>query len=183
MRDIKVFLLCMGVFLLNTKRESKYYIFDVLYNIVLIFLYWEIIYNFYDYRFVIVLFDFFLKFAFYRGVVGNLKNLMYLPITAFQKKVILLFLPIISFTNLALVFMLLLNEQSVFIFLVINSYFIFNLKTNRSEVIHFVFFYTLTSLMYFSFLEGRNSLVVFFLIFIPFFILTIRQLSNYLKLN
>ena len=121
MRDMKIFLLCMGVFFLNTKRENKYYFFNVLYNIVVIFLYSEIIYNFYNYRFSIILFDFFLKFAFYRGVVGNLKNLIYLPISSFQKKIILFFLPIFSITNVALVYMFLLNEQSVFIFLIINS--------------------------------------------------------------
>lgn len=173
----------MGFFVLNSKRESKYYIFDIIYNIALIYFYWEITQNFYDFRFVIIFFDFFLKFAFYRGIIGNLKTLLYLPISLRQKKIILFCLPLISLTNIASISILFYNEYIIFLFSIINSYFIFNLKTNRSEIIHFVFFYILSSFVFFYFLNGEDSLSIFFTIMTIFILLTIKKLDSYLKFN
>ncbi|CAA7392721.1 hypothetical protein CHRY9393_03397 [Chryseobacterium fistulae] len=182
-KDIIVLLYSMGFFVLNSKRESKYYIFDIIYNIALIYFYWEITQNFYDFRFVIIFFDFFLKFAFYRGIIGNLKTLLYLPISLRQKKIILFCLPLISLTNIASISILFYNEYIIFLFSIINSYFIFNLKTNRSEIIHFVFFYILSSFVFFYFLNGEDSLSIFFTIMTIFILLTIKKLDSYLKFN
>ena len=182
-KDITIFLYSMSFFLLNSKRESKYYIFDIIYNIILVYFYWEIIHNFHDFIFIIIFFDFFLKLAFYRGVIGNLKNLLYLPISVKQKKTILFCLPLISLTNLSLLGILLYNEYVIFLFLIINSYFIFNLKTNRSDIIHFLFFYILSIFMFFSFLEEEKFLLVFVVILIVFLLLTGKKLNGYLKFN
>lgn len=181
--DTVVFLYSMGFFLLNSKRENKYYIFDIIYNIILVYFYWEIIHNFHDFIFIIIFFDFFLKLAFYKGVIGNLKNLLYLPISVTQKKIILFFLPLVSLTNLAFLSVLLYSEFVIFLFLIINSYFIFNLKTNRSEIIHFLFFYGLSSFMFFSFLDGGKSPSIVIVILIVFLVLTAKKLNSYLKFN
>lgn len=182
-KDITIFLYSMGFFLLNSKRENKYYIFDIIYNIILVYFYWEIIHNFHDFIFIIIFFDFFLKLAFYKGVIGNLKNLLYLPISVTQKKIILFFLPLVSLTNLAFLSVLLYSEFVIFLFLIINSYFIFNLKTNRSEIIHFLFFYGLSSFMFFSFLDGGKSPSIVIVILIVFLVLTAKKLNSYLKFN
>jgi len=182
-KDVTVFLYSMSFFLLNSKRESKYYIFDIIYNIIMIYFYWEIIHNYHDFIFIIIFFDFFLKLAFYKGVAGNLKNFLYLPISVKQKKIILFFLPVISLTNLSLLGILLYNEYVIFLFLIINSYFIFNLKTNRSDIMHFIFFYILSSFMFFSFLEVEKFSLGLIAIFTAFLLLTVKKLNGYLKFN
>lgn len=181
-KNVIIFLNSMSFFILNSKRESKYYIVDIIYNIILIYFYWVIVDDFYDFRFMIIFYDFFLKMAFYKGVVGNLKNLLYLPISVIQKKLILFFLPLISFTNLALLSLLVYNEFVIFLFMIINSFFIFNLKTNRTEIFHFLFFYTISSFLFF-FLNEQKSLLSFFVILVAFLIVTIKRLNSYLKFN
>lgn len=173
----------MSFFILNSKRENRYYIFDILYNLILLYFYWEMIQIFHSLRFVIIFFDFFIKFAFFRGVIGNLKNLMYLPVQVRQKKIILFFLPLISLTNLPFASILLNGEYSLFLFFLFNSYLVFNLKTIRKGIIFFLFFYIINGFTMFCFSDWEKFFLLFFIILTVFILITVKKLNHYLKLN
>ncbi len=182
-KNLTVFLHSMSFFILNSKRENRYYIFDILYNMILLYFYWEMIQIFHSLRFVIIFFDFFIKFTFFRGMIGNLKNLIYLPVQVRQKKIILFFLPLISLTNLPFVSILLNGEYSIFLFFLFNSYLVFNLKTIRKGIIFFLFFYSINGFTMFCLSDWEKFFLLFFIILTAFILITVKKLNHYLKLN
>ncbi len=182
-KDLTVFLSSMSFFILNSKRESRYYFFDIVYNIFLLYFYWEVIQIFYNFRFAIIFFDFCLKFTFFRGMIGNLKNIMYLPVPIRSKKIILFFLPLISLTNLPFLSVLLNGEYMILLFFIFNSYMVFNLKTIRKDTLLFLLFYVISSGISFYLSDQDKSVSLFFILLTAFILITVKRLNHYLKLN
>jgi hypothetical protein len=124
------------MFIINSKRENKKSIFYFLLITIIISYQFYLLDNL-NKDYIIIFIDFIIKLIFLKGIISDLKNLIYLPVNYRIKKYVLFLLPILTMINIPSLFFLFNLKFFLFFILLLNSYIVFNLKIQFEQSLIF----------------------------------------------
>lgn len=168
--NLSILWFSIDLFFVSALRETKSYIFEFFFLVIFLSQYFFLLEVKIDFKIklgAILFFDFYVKLFFLKGIISNIKVLLFAPIGRKIKKIIFFLNPIFSLLNLSIIISLCYTEFFLAFLIILNSYTVYELKITKKRIPYFILIYAILAIgriycsQYLPFISGCIGIGLF----------------------